>query len=235
MRVHTSNFRVIGFVETVASRRWRGSQKGRDLILWTTWVAAACWTLATVRPAAGADAAGLAESGLGTRVLRRQAPGRPSGRHHRGSPRVDRPLRRHPLARALRMDKRRSPVSTPRCRTYHRGEAQQKVPVWRMIATPLDVLDVRAEGWVTAVGSARVDGRRPRSMIGGGSLPEESLPSRLLAIETPDVERGEATEDRAKRRRRPHRARRVATGPPHGAAGRGRSVVASVRQALHPA
>src|SRR3990172_12485366 len=68
---------------------------------------------------------------------------------------------------------------------YLRGEALTKVPVWRMIATPLPDIDRRARRWARAIGGPErppariVDGR---SMIGGGSLPEESLASRLLAI-----------------------------------------------------
>jgi L-seryl-tRNA(Ser) seleniumtransferase len=64
---------------------------------------------------------------------------------------------------------------------YLRGEALTKVPVWRMIATPLADIERRARHWMRAIGhGARVvDGR---SMIGGGSLPEEGLPTKLLAL-----------------------------------------------------
>ncbi|MBI2913948.1 MAG: L-seryl-tRNA(Sec) selenium transferase, partial [Chloroflexi bacterium] len=48
-------------------------------------------------------------------------------------------------------------------------------------STPLAGIQRRARRWARAIGPpARVvDGR---SMVGGGSLPEESLPSKLLAI-----------------------------------------------------
>jgi len=50
-----------------------------------------------------------------------------------------------------------------------------------MLATPLSEIERRARRGARAIGQGvRVlDGR---SMIGGGSLPEESLPTRLLAI-----------------------------------------------------
>jgi L-seryl-tRNA(Ser) seleniumtransferase len=50
-----------------------------------------------------------------------------------------------------------------------------------MIASPLEALDVRAREIAAGIpGASVIDGR---SMIGGGSLPEESLPSRLVALE----------------------------------------------------
>lgn len=64
---------------------------------------------------------------------------------------------------------------------YARDEALEKVPVWRMIATPLATIERRVRRWARTLGEGAdvVDGR---SMIGGGSLPEESLPTRLLAL-----------------------------------------------------
>jgi L-seryl-tRNA(Ser) seleniumtransferase len=64
---------------------------------------------------------------------------------------------------------------------YLRGEALGKVPVWRMIAMPLAEIERRARRWARAIGHGTrvVDGR---SMVGGGSLPEESLPTKLVAL-----------------------------------------------------
>jgi L-seryl-tRNA(Ser) seleniumtransferase len=50
-----------------------------------------------------------------------------------------------------------------------------------MIAAPLAEVQRRARRWARGIGGPAkvVDGR---SMIGGGSLPEESLPTKLVAI-----------------------------------------------------
>jgi L-seryl-tRNA(Ser) seleniumtransferase len=66
---------------------------------------------------------------------------------------------------------------------YAKGEAEREVPVWRMIATPLTEISARARRWARLIGEGATvaDGR---SMIGGGSLPEESLPTKLVAIPT---------------------------------------------------
>src|SRR5438552_14938505 len=79
------------------------------------------------------------------------------------------------------MDKASSGGLTATLHHYLRGEALTKVPVWRMSATPLSEIERRAGRWARAIGQGGrvLDGR---SMIGGGSLPEESLPRRLLAI-----------------------------------------------------
>jgi L-seryl-tRNA(Ser) seleniumtransferase len=62
-----------------------------------------------------------------------------------------------------------------------KGEAMREVPVWRMISMPLSDIDLRASRWASEIGGGGhvVDGV---SMVGGGSLPGESLPTRLLSI-----------------------------------------------------
>jgi L-seryl-tRNA(Ser) seleniumtransferase len=89
-------------------------------------------------------------------------------------------LRRHPLARTVRLDKASIAGLHATLLHYLRGEALTKVPVWRMIGTPLADIKRRARRWARAIPGAQViDGR---SMIGGGSLPEESLVTKLVAI-----------------------------------------------------
>ena len=89
-------------------------------------------------------------------------------------------MKRHPLARAVRLDKASIAGLTATLRLYLEGVAVERVPVWRMIAAPLDALEARARAMATAIGAASaVDGR---SMVGGGSLPEESLPAKLVAL-----------------------------------------------------
>ena len=63
---------------------------------------------------------------------------------------------------------------------YVRGDAESKIPVWRMIGASLDELDARAQA--IASGCPRAELIDGRSMIGGGSLPEESLATRLVAL-----------------------------------------------------
>jgi len=90
-------------------------------------------------------------------------------------------LKKHPLARAVRIDKIRLAGLVATLIPYLKGEALKAIPVWRMISMPLADIERRAKLWAREVGDlARViDGE---SMIGGGSLPGGTLPTRLVAI-----------------------------------------------------
>ncbi|OGO60632.1 MAG: L-seryl-tRNA(Sec) selenium transferase [Chloroflexi bacterium RBG_19FT_COMBO_48_23] len=91
-------------------------------------------------------------------------------------------LRRHPLARALRVDKIRLAGLAATSVLYLKGEALEKIPVWRMISMPLDEVEKRARLWAQDLGGlARVI--EGETMVGGGSLPGSTLPTRLVAIE----------------------------------------------------
>ena len=95
-------------------------------------------------------------------------------------------LRSHPLARALRADKMTLAALRRTLLHYVRGEATAKIPVWRMIAAPLDELDARAKAIAERVGEAAcvVDGA---SRLGGGSLPTDELPSRIVSVDASAV------------------------------------------------
>ncbi len=99
-------------------------------------------------------------------------------------------LRRHPLARAVRIDKIRLAGLVATLIHYLKGEALTKIPVWRMISTPITEIDQRAHLWAQALGSlAQVtDGE---TMIGGGSVPGGTLPTKLVAIGGQSKSRGQ--------------------------------------------
>ena len=94
-------------------------------------------------------------------------------------------LKKYPLARALRIDKVSLAGLQATLLHYLQDEAVEKIPVWRMIAMPLDSLAHRAERWRQALqglgeDAEVVDGL---STVGGGSLPDETLPTKLLSIQ----------------------------------------------------
>ena len=98
-------------------------------------------------------------------------------------------LRRHPLARALRPDKLCLAALSATLTHYVTNTAEAEVPVWRMMARPLDEIEAQAETWVEAlreegVLATVVEGE---STVGGGSLPGTTLPTRLVAVDHPEV------------------------------------------------
>ena len=96
------------------------------------------------------------------------------------------PLKSHPLTRALRPDKVCLTALQETLLHYLRGEALEDIPVWRMVAMSLEEIEQRADGWRERLGEAGirasvVDGQ---STVGGGSLPGETLPTKLVAVPT---------------------------------------------------
>ncbi len=95
---------------------------------------------------------------------------------------IDR-LARHPMARAVRPDKMCLAGLSATLNHYVMDEASEAVPVWMMIAAPEDQLRRRAGEWVQQLETGEVV--PGRSTVGGGSLPEETLPTSLLALDVP--------------------------------------------------
>ena len=97
-------------------------------------------------------------------------------------------LASHPLARAMRIDKLSLAALTATLAHYLKGEAVEAIPVWRMIAAPLDELEAAALRLQEAVGCGRVE--RGMSTVGGGSLPGETLSTWLLRLDAGDAPGG---------------------------------------------
>ena len=98
-------------------------------------------------------------------------------------------LERHPLARAVRIDKLSLASLTATLLHYLADEAEQEIPVWRMISTPQEKIKERALNWQAQAGSnASVE--PSDSAIGGGTLPGETLPTWVLALDCQSIPGG---------------------------------------------
>ncbi len=197
MRVHASNFRIIGFTESpslpdlAALAHSRGllliDDLGSGCLLDTSAHGLAAEPTPQESLAAGADLVLFS----GDKLLGGPQAGIVLGRSH-----CIALLKRHPLARAVRMDKASIAALNATLLHYARGEAVEKIPVWRMISTPPAALRARARRWARGLAGASVV--ESRSMVGGGSLPEESLPTFVLALEPRD---GTTVDEMARRLR----------------------------------
>jgi L-seryl-tRNA(Ser) seleniumtransferase len=188
LRVHSSNFRIIGFVEQPELSELAGAARRLGVLLLDdlgsgALLDTAAYGLAPEPTVQGSLAAG-ADLALfsGDKLLGGPQAGVIVGR----AALVER-LRRHPLARAVRPDKATIAALTATLLHYVRGEATRAIPVWRMIAAPAAELRRRTEAWAAAIGDA-AGVVAERSMVGGGSLPEESLPTWALALRAPSAE-----------------------------------------------
>ena len=101
-------------------------------------------------------------------------------------------LKAHPLARALRPEKLTLAALHQTLLHYLQGEATQKIPVWKMIAMPLEELEERSRIAAASIGS-RVKVVDGFSAVGGGSLPTDQLPSKLISLNPSSHEKIEKT------------------------------------------
>lgn len=176
LKVHQSNFRTIGFTSETPLAELAILAREHDLLLVADLGSGLLTRLpSTTEPslrealAAGADLVTCS----GDKLL-----GGPQAGLILGTHRAVTPLRRHPLLRALRMDKMSLAALEATLLLYR--DAPERVPVRRMLAQSQDVLRQRAERLRALIGSGTVE---PTSAFaGGGSLPEERLASWALAL-----------------------------------------------------
>ncbi len=207
LNVHTSNFRVVGFTEAVspaalaALGRERGvptvGDQGSGCLLPTErFGIAAELREPTVQEyvAAGMDLVCFS----GDKLL-----GGPQAGIIAGRADLIARLKQHPLARALRLDKVAIAGLAATLRHYQLREAEREVPVWRMIARPLEELQAMAESWAASLRRQGLDAgvQRAESAVGGGSLPGVTLPTYVVTLQP-----STAVDDAAAALRRGHPA-----------------------------
>jgi L-seryl-tRNA(Ser) seleniumtransferase len=96
-------------------------------------------------------------------------------------------IKKHPLARAVRADKTCLAGVTATLTHYLKDEAEREIPVVKMMSMTLEQVSVRAETWRDALGQGEVI--KSESTVGGGSLPEESIPTFVLALKVKSPDR----------------------------------------------
>jgi L-seryl-tRNA(Ser) seleniumtransferase len=186
MRVHQSNFRTVGFVEEVAIEElcelgvpviddvgsgWLASQPAGD------WGVAGA--LGDEPPIARSVAAGAAfVCCSGDKLLGGPQAGLIVGRREAVAA-----ARRHPLARALRIDKLSLAALEATLRLYRDPErARREIPVLAMLAASEETLAARAGRLAGEIGeAARLV--RAAGKVGGGALPLLELEGPAVALE----------------------------------------------------
>jgi L-seryl-tRNA(Ser) seleniumtransferase len=104
-------------------------------------------------------------------------------------------IRKDPLARAMRPDKVTLAGVAATLALYRAGTATRDVPVWRMIAADPDVLRRRAEELSRRLGRLGIAAIPValESTVGGGSLPEATIPSWGVSLVDRHGDRGLAS------------------------------------------
>jgi L-seryl-tRNA(Ser) seleniumtransferase len=189
MRVHPSNYRIVGFastptrVELVSLAREAGLPVYED---------AGSGLLEDLRKYGVVDepvVRELVEQGVdvvsfsGDKLL-----GSVQAGLIVGSQAIVSRLRKHPLYRALRSDKIRLAALEATLASHQRVLAHAEVPVMQMLALTAEELEQRARSLVASIASssARVELIAGESTLGGGAGPTSTFPTTLIAIMHPE-------------------------------------------------
>jgi len=185
LKAHSSNYRIVGFTASVTAKELAemAHQKGLPVIedlgsgsLLDT----APYGLAPEPTIQSAVASGV---DLVTFSCDKLLGGPQAGAIVGKKEWVDK-LRKHPLVRAMRVDKLTLAGIGATLRHYIKGEALEKVPVWRMISAPLAGIEKRVKAFERKLEKAGLESGMVASTatVGGGSLPGETLPSKALVL-----------------------------------------------------
>ena len=187
LKVHTSNYRITGFTESVSVDAL--SQLGLPVVVdvGSGLLDTSCPWLSGAPPAWLSDEPGVRQvlqagaalvTFSGDKLLGGPQAGIIAGRREL----VDQ-CRRHPLARALRPGGLVLEVLQDTALAYLRRDVERSVPLWRMALSPIDRLKGRAEA-IQAGAVVECD-----SVMGGGTLPGVTIPSIGVAVEGDHTDR----------------------------------------------
>jgi L-seryl-tRNA(Ser) seleniumtransferase len=174
LRVHQSNFRVVGFTEQPRLEELALVAQSHKLPLVDDLGSGALVDVgdeptARASLAAGADLVCFS----GDKLL-----GGPQAGIVVGRAELVEKLRRHPLQRALRADK--LTLAALEATLWLALEAPDEIPVLRMLREPVETVRARAARLASVVGG---DVEETVARTGGGSLPLTELPSFACAVE----------------------------------------------------
>jgi L-seryl-tRNA(Ser) seleniumtransferase len=181
LRAHRSNFKIVGFTEEPELSRIAElahefgvpfiDDIGSGALLDTTKYGLGHEPTAQESLAAGADLVCFS----GDKLL-----GGPQAGIIIGRADLLEKIKKHPLARAVRADKLCLAALSTTLLHYLKDEATREIPIWRMISMTHVQVKMRAEAWRDTLGQGQVV--RSESTVGGGSLPEESMPTFVLSL-----------------------------------------------------
>jgi L-seryl-tRNA(Ser) seleniumtransferase len=186
MRVHPSNYRIVGFASSPAVSELSALAREAGLQLYED---AGSGQLKDLQQYGVSDepvVRELIESGVdvvsfsGDKLLGSAQAGLIVGKNA-----IVARLRKHPLYRALRSDKLRLAALEATLVSHQRDVAGSEVPVIQMLSLTPGELEQRARnlvGQIEVAGALRLELQTGESTVGGGAGPTSTLPTTLIAI-----------------------------------------------------
>jgi L-seryl-tRNA(Ser) seleniumtransferase len=186
LRVHPSNFRMVGFTARPELRELAALARERGLPLFEDLGSGCIANLSAFgidEPLVGDSLHGGVDLVCfsGDKLL-----GGPQAGILAGKPELVARLRRNPLFRALRVDKMIYQVLEKTLR-HLLLEQWESIPALAMIRQTPDEIRVRAAALIERVPGIRAEIVAGNSVIGGGATPEQPIPTWLIAIECASV------------------------------------------------
>jgi L-seryl-tRNA(Ser) seleniumtransferase len=179
LRVHRSNFDIVGFTETPSIADLLEVSRAKKVPLLYDEGSGRTVDLSNYGFAPGATIAELIAQGVDVVTCSTdKLLGATQGGLILGREKLVEQCRRHPLMRALRVGKETYAVVAATLRAFATGKHEERIPIYRMLAAPVDLLRVRAEHVIRGTSARIVDSR---CALGGGTTPTETTPS--VAIE----------------------------------------------------
>ena len=190
LTVHPSNFQITGFTESTSVEALTGLAHQHGLLLLDD-LGSGC-LLASERFGLGHESMPQESITAGADVVCFSGDkllGGPQAGILVGKASVLERIGRHPLMRAVRIDKMTLAALETTLRHYQREEAETHIPIWRMISASPARIASRARSWASKLQNYGILARTQpgESTIGGGSLPGETLPTTLLALDASHV------------------------------------------------
>jgi L-seryl-tRNA(Ser) seleniumtransferase len=188
MRVHPSNYRIVGFTSVPTLAELAGLAREAGLLLYEDAGSGALLDLSAYglagEPVISESVRARADvvSFSGDKLLGAAQAGLVVGRRE-----IVERLRKHPLYRALRADKLALAALEATLEAYVRGAAANEIPSLRMLALTPDEIKRRARALVSKLrkataGALRAEIVEGQSAVGGGSAPTTHPPTALLAL-----------------------------------------------------
>ena len=184
VKVHRSNFALVGFTEEASTKELAGLAAGKGLLLFEDLGSGALTALhaegltsePTVATVVQAGASLVAFSG--DKLL-----GGPQAGILVGKKGVIEALREHPLNRALRIDKLTVAALEATLEAYRDG-LEDELPARALLKQSPPVLQARAQRLLAALAASNVDARviATTGQVGGGAMPLATLPSFACTI-----------------------------------------------------
>ena len=186
LRVHPSNFRMTGFTERPSLEDLVALGQRAQIPVYED-LGSGC--LADLNAAGISEPVARASCEAGVPVISFSGDkllGGPQAGIIAGKREIVERIRRNPLFRALRVDKLTLAALEATLKAYQRG-ALDEIPALRMIRLPQDEIANRASQFVdrlrqTLPGDVAVELGDGFSVIGGGSTPDQQLPTKLIAL-----------------------------------------------------